>query len=451
MSSFKALMQQAQKNQNEYEKQHLSKLNKQLEYDERRKREEKEKIKRKEEALNKFKKLAKSLPNDVQQIKNERRDIKHSLNKETNNESSMNRKIQEKIDVFDTKIKKISNFNNVKNNSNNDNNSKIKMEKKNIGSSSLSQSKKHLSFKDLMEKAKHNDISKPVINNSSDDFREAKKALKNILGKKKYKNDFDDDSENERYSSKSKNVKKNLQDKQEVRKSKKELLNEQMERKRKEKERNLKAYDGSKDRVAQERLNILKSRGIYKPVTSKISQEVTEMVKRMENNKNNKNSNTNNSNNNIGSNKNLLMSKDTSGHQKSIRSNESSYDKHNEISSRKHSRYSDDESNDYNSEYDRRRRQIENKKKVKKIKGMYEDYEVYDEDYVKKNVSSIIGKFFNYNRNRYRDEEDIDDMEVGYSDVKREEARSLRIAKREDEVEEELERQRLERLKKRRT
>jgi len=448
MSSFKALMQQAQKNQNEYEKQQLNKINKQLEFDEKRKREENEKIKRKEEALNKFKKIAKTLPNDVQRS-NEKSDIKHSLNKGTNNESSMNRKLQEKNTVFNTKIKKISNSNNINNNSNNDNNSKIKMEKKkNIGSSSSSQFKKHLSFKDLMEKAKHNDISKPVINNSSDDFREAKKALKNILGKKKYKNDFDDDSENEKYSSKSKNAKKKLHDKHEVKKSKKELLNEQMERKRKEKERNLKAYDGSKDRVAQERLNILKSRGIYNPVTSKISQEVTEMVKRMESNKNNKNSNTNNNNKSIGNNK-TLIPKDLSRHQKPIRNNENSYDKHSDISSRKYSRYSDDESNDYNSEYERRRRQIEDKKKVKKIKGMFKDYEVYDEDYANNNYSSIIRSFFGYDRNRYKDEEDIDDMEVGYSDVKREEARSLRIAKREDEVEEELERQRLERLKKR--
>lgn len=45
---------------------------------------------------------------------------------------------------------------------------------------------------------------------------------------------------------------------------------------------------------------------------------------------------------------------------------------------------------------------IENKKKVKKVKGMYEDYEVYDEDYVHNNVSSIIGNIFGYNRNRYK-------------------------------------------------
>jgi len=31
---------------------------------------------------------------------------------------------------------------------------------------------------------------------------------------------------------------------------------------------------------------------------------------------------------------------------------------------------------------------------------MYEDYEVYDEDYVNNNVSSIIGNIFGYNRNR---------------------------------------------------
>ena len=264
----------------------------------------------------------------------------------------MNKKLKEKNAVFNTKIKKISN---TINNSTNDNNSKIKTDnKKKIGSSSFSQSKKHLSFKDLMEKAKHNDISKPVINNSSDDFREAKKALKNSLGKKKNKGNFDEDSEDERYNSKKKPIKKDLHVKSEIKKSKKELLNEQMEKRRKEKERNLKAYDGSKDRVAQERLNILKSRGIYKPVTSKISQEVTEMVKRMENNRNNNNSNNNNS---ISTSKNF---KDSSERQKSVRSNESSYDRY-ESSSRKHSRYDDDKSDDYDdydSEYERRRRQI---------------------------------------------------------------------------------------------
>jgi len=439
-------MQQAQKNQNEYERKHLNKINRQLEHEEKRKKIEDEKIKRKEEAFSQFKRIVKALPNDVQRT-NERKDIKHSLNRRTDDESSMNRK--EKNAVFNTKIKKVGN---TINNSTNDSNSKIKTDnKKKIGSSHFSQTKKHLSFKDLMEKAKHNDISKPAINNSSDDFREAKKALKNSLGKKKHKDNYDEDSEEERYNSKKKTNKKDLHVKPEIKKSKKELLNEQMEKRRKEKERNLKAYDGSKDRVAQERLNILKSRGVYKPVTSKISQEVTEMVKRMENNRNNNNSNSNNNSNNnsTSTSKNL---KNSSEHQKSIRSNESSYDRY-ESSSRKHSRYDDDKSDDYDnydSEYERRRRQMENKKKVKKVKGMYEDYEVYDEDYVNINVSSIIGNIFGYNRNRYRDEEDIDDMEVGYSDVKREEARSLRIAKKEDEVEEELERQRLERLKKRR-
>jgi len=75
-------------------------------------------------------------------------------------------------------------------------------------------------------------------------------------------------------------------------------------KRKKEREMNRKAYDGSKDRVAQERMKLLKSRGIHTPVTSKISQDVTEMVKRMEKINNNNNNNSNNNNNNNDDNKN---------------------------------------------------------------------------------------------------------------------------------------------------
>lgn len=47
-----------------------------------------------------------------------------------------------------------------------------------------------------------------------------------------------------------------------------------------------------------------------------------------------------------------------------------------------------------------------------------------DPEYVARNTSSIISQMFGYNRHRYVDEDsDIDDMEVGYSDVRKEEAR----------------------------
>jgi len=301
-----------------------------------------------------------------------------------------------------------------------------------------------------MEKAKHNDISKPVVNNSSEDFREAKKALKNISGKKKYKDDYDDyDGEDDKYYQKKKLKKELHNNKTEIKKSKKELLNEQIEKRKREKERNLKAYDGSKDRVAQERMKLLKSRGIYHPVTTKISQEVTEMAKRLEN-RNNTINNSNNINGSINnqsrtvSKPNIFKSSSSPDlHSSKIKTNNS----YNNKDSRKHSRDKNYESDDYDSEYEyerSRRLSNDNRKKVKKVKGKYEDY---GENY----VNDFLHKLHIYNnRHRYRDEEDIDDMEVGYSDIHREEARSLRIAKKEDLEEEELERQRLERLKKRR-
>jgi len=256
---------------------------------------------------------------------------------------------REKNALFCTKIKKIGDSSNSSAST-----PKSKIEHKSKFSNS-SLSKKHLSFKDLMEKAKNNDISKPAINEVAD-FREAKKALKNSSGRKKHKDDFDDDSEDERSSLKKKANKKESHSKSSpvVKKSKKELLNEQMEKRKREKEKNLKAYDGIKDRVAQERLNILKSRGVYRPVTSKISQEVTEMVKRMENNRNNNNSNNNNKNNQNSSS--LHKSSSTSELNKLKMRNDNRHDGY-DSSSRKHSRY-DDESDDYDSEYERRRRHM---------------------------------------------------------------------------------------------
>lgn len=232
-----------------------------------------------------------------------------------------------------------------------------------------------MSFKDLMEKAKHNDISKPAVNNSSADFKEAKKALKILSGRKKHKDDYDEDSEDDRRNSKKKISKKEFHNKPEIKKSKKELLNEQMEKRKREKERNLKAYDGSKDRVAQERMKLLKSRGIHTPMTSKISQDVTEMVKRMENRNNNTKSNDDNNQNKSKSRDSLNKSSSLEFHdskskysdryddynrgsRKNSRNDESDdYDR----GSRKHSRY--DESDDYDSEYEyQRRRKLSNGK-----------------------------------------------------------------------------------------
>jgi len=61
-------MQKAEENQNHYEKKHLNNINRQLEQDERRRKNENEKIKKKEEAFSNFKKIAKSLPNDCKFI-----------------------------------------------------------------------------------------------------------------------------------------------------------------------------------------------------------------------------------------------------------------------------------------------------------------------------------------------------------------------------------------------
>ncbi|KAI9288289.1 SPT2 chromatin protein-domain-containing protein [Umbelopsis sp. AD052] len=73
-----------------------------------------------------------------------------------------------------------------------------------------------------------------------------------------------------------------------------------------------------------------------------------------------------------------------------------------------------------------------------------------DEEEDLNNYSDVISKMFRYDRKRYRDETfSDDDMEAGASDVLREETRSSRIARQEDLLEEQREREELERAHKR--
>jgi hypothetical protein len=68
--------------------------------------------------------------------------------------------------------------------------------------------------------------------------------------------------------------------------------------------------------------------------------------------------------------------------------------------------------------------------------------EVLDDAYLKRNISAVIGSIFKRSASRtYDDEDDLDDMEAGYADVLREESKSSRIARREEELEAERERQ----------
>ncbi|XP_040989908.1 protein spt2-like isoform X2 [Juglans microcarpa x Juglans regia] len=86
-------------------------------------------------------------------------------------------------------------------------------------------------------------------------------------------------------------------------------------------------------------------------------------------------------------------------------------------------------------------------KKPRPVSRHYDD----DDDGVK--AISMIRQMFRYNPNRYDDDGDDSDMEANYADIMREENRSAKIARKEDEeqlrlIEEEEERERLARLRK---
>ncbi|RUS33069.1 SPT2 chromatin protein-domain-containing protein [Jimgerdemannia flammicorona] len=73
-----------------------------------------------------------------------------------------------------------------------------------------------------------------------------------------------------------------------------------------------------------------------------------------------------------------------------------------------------------------------------------------DDDEEVLDARSIIGRMFNYDRKRYRDEEYSDeDMEAGASDVLREEQRSAKLARLEDLREEQREREEMEQARQR--
>ncbi|XP_057807606.1 uncharacterized protein LOC131022188 isoform X2 [Salvia miltiorrhiza] len=77
-----------------------------------------------------------------------------------------------------------------------------------------------------------------------------------------------------------------------------------------------------------------------------------------------------------------------------------------------------------------------------------------DDDSDDDNAINMIRKMFGYNPNKFRDDDDTADMEANFDDIMREEKRSARIAKQEDEeqlrlIEEEERRERLRQAKKR--
>ena len=66
----------------------------------------------------------------------------------------------------------------------------------------------------------------------------------------------------------------------------------------------------------------------------------------------------------------------------------------------------------------------------------------------------MIREMFGYNPNRYRDDDDVSDMEANFDEILKEERRSAKIAREEDEeelrkIEEEERRERLRKQKKR--
>ncbi|XP_041994673.1 protein spt2 isoform X2 [Salvia splendens] len=77
-----------------------------------------------------------------------------------------------------------------------------------------------------------------------------------------------------------------------------------------------------------------------------------------------------------------------------------------------------------------------------------------DEDSEGADAINLIRQMFRYNPNRFRDDDDTDDMEANFDDIIREEKRSSRIARQEDEeqrilIEEEERRERMRQAKKR--
>ncbi|XP_047941598.1 protein spt2-like isoform X2 [Salvia hispanica] len=80
--------------------------------------------------------------------------------------------------------------------------------------------------------------------------------------------------------------------------------------------------------------------------------------------------------------------------------------------------------------------------------------QLHDEDSEGADAINLIRQMFGYNPNRFRDDDDTDDMEANFDDIIREEKRSSRIAKQEDEeqrilIEEEERRERMRQAKKR--
>ncbi|KAL0381475.1 UNVERIFIED_CONTAM: hypothetical protein Sangu_0211800 [Sesamum angustifolium] len=78
----------------------------------------------------------------------------------------------------------------------------------------------------------------------------------------------------------------------------------------------------------------------------------------------------------------------------------------------------------------------------------------HDDDSDGENAINMIRQMFGYNPNRFRDDDDVSDMEANFDDIMREEKRSAKIAKREDEeqlrlIEEEERRERMRLAKKR--
>ncbi|XP_051150673.1 protein spt2-like isoform X2 [Andrographis paniculata] len=76
-----------------------------------------------------------------------------------------------------------------------------------------------------------------------------------------------------------------------------------------------------------------------------------------------------------------------------------------------------------------------------------------DDDSDDENAINMIRKMFGYNPNKFRDDDDVSDMEAGFDDIMREEKRSAKIARKEDEeqlrlIEEEERRERMRSAKK---